>query len=452
MRNILHSLTLLTLFLIPGLMQGQHRSESTNPIIPATQKSAAQMRSVKSVSPLLSTRWGEGCLYNANCPIDTASHSTCLHTPAGSGAVAMAQIMKFYGYPVHGIGEHGYPHPKYGIQYANFSATTYNWNQMPDTLVSANSDLSTLMYHCGVAQDMNYGPESSVSLESALDTALIKYFGFPKTAVWKNQSAYSITNWVNMLKAELDASHPVLYSGSNYNGTKQRFFICDGYQGEDSFHFNWCSNGEGNGYYSLVSLKPDTINFAYSQRAIFGLAPSPPAPASVKMDFENVSDFSRTFNDWTVRDLDLHDTYSIDNYTFPHQNEPMAFLCFNPALVTPTMASDQAIQPHGGQRFGACFSSNPPTNNDWFISPQVQLGVNGTFSFWIKSYTDTWGLDSYKVAVSVTDSNPASFTVISGTDPLQTTTAWTRKVFNLTAYNNQKVYVAIQCVSNDHFL
>ncbi|MEI6901267.1 MAG: choice-of-anchor J domain-containing protein, partial [Bacteroidota bacterium] len=170
------------------------------------------------------------------------------------------------------------------------------------------------------------------------------------------------------------------------------------------------------------------------------------------MDFENIPDFSLTFSDWSATDVDQHGTYGIDGYSFLHQTQPMAFLCFNPAQVNPSMASDLAIQPHSGQRFGACFSSNPPSNNDWFISPQIQLDTNGSFTFWIKSYSAVYGLDTYNVAVSTTDNGPNSFTTISGAVPLQTTLAWAKKTFSLSNFNNQKVYVAIQCTSNDHFL
>jgi hypothetical protein len=405
-----------------------------------------------SVGPLLTTKWGEGCLYNAQCPAEPMASSTCLHTPAGSGAVAMAQIMKFYGYPSQGTGEHGYSHPQYGIQYANFGATYYTWSQMPDSLTASDILTATLIYHCGVAQDMAYGIMNSASTTASVDTAMTKYFRYPSSANWKQQSSFTVTEWKNMIQAELDAGHPLLFSGTNYNGTQQRFFICDGYQTDDTFHINWGAGGTFNGWFTLYNLRFDTTNYSYNQQAFFNLAPSPPSPTVITMDFENTPDFSLTFAPWTVVDLDQHDTYGLEGITFPHQNEPMAFLSFNPEATVPSMANDLAIQPHGGQRFGACFSSNPPANNDWFISPQVQLGVNGSFSFWIKSYNSTWGLDNYKVAISVTDNNPASFTVISGASPLQTTTAWMRKVFNLSAWNNQKVYIAIQCVSNDNFL
>jgi len=403
--------------------------------------------------PMISTKWSQGCLYNAVCPNDTASHVTCLHVPAGPGAIAMAQIMKFYQFPAHGTGEHGYPLPKYGIQYANFGATNYEWSGMPDSLTAGSDGLATLVYQCGVAQNMNYGTGGSYSVYEAVDSAFVKYFSYPANATWKSKSAYSTADWIAMLKSELDASHPLLYAGYNANASLQTFFICDGYQNDTLFHFNFGgAGGLTDGYYSINHLLFDTQGLLFAQQALFGLAPSKPGPVSYVMDFENVPDFSLTFNNWTVNDVDKHDTYSIPGHSFPHQAAPMAFLSFNPAQVTPSMASVQTIQPHSGQRFGACFSSNPPANNDWFISPRIQLGVNGSFSFWVKSYTDTYGLDNYTVAVSVTDSLPASFTVISGSQALQTTLAWTKKTFNLSNFNNQKVYVAINCVSNDHIL
>jgi PKD repeat protein len=443
MKTRLLLLTMIAFLACPSWVSGQDTPSG---------RSIPVKMGVREKLPLIATHWSEGCFYNAGGPVDTASHSTCFHVPAGSGAVAMAQIMKFYRFPAHGTGEHGYPQPPYGIQYANFGNTNYTWDSMPDSLTSANSMLSTLIYQCAVAQNMAFGSVRSSSQVPDVDTALVKYFGYPNTATWKSRSDYSDSVWIAMLKSELDASHPLIFTATGNPGSIQQYFICDGYQGNDYFHFNMGEGGVHNGYFYLDNLKPDSIDFSNGQQALFNLAPQVPVSGSYTMDFESVSDFSLNFNDWSVNDADLHNTYGISGYTFLHQTQPMAFLCFNPASVTPSLSADQAMQPHGGQRFGACFSSNPPSNNDWFISPAIQLGKNGTFSFWVKSYNDLWGLDTYTVAVSVTDKNPASFTTISGTQPLQTTTSWVKKTFSLSAYNNQHVYVAIHCVSNDHFL
>jgi PKD repeat protein len=149
--------------------------------------------------------------------------------------------------------------------------------------------------------------------------------------------------------------------------------------------------------------------------------------------------------------MDGDSTYGILDHTFLHMGDPMAVICFKPAGVTPPM-TDSLIQPHSGAQFGACFASVVPPNNDWLISPHVQLGNGGEFTFWAKSYTDQYGLEKFRVAVSVTDNNPASFTVISGPSPVNAPVSWTKMIYNLSAYNGQAVYVAIQCVSDNAFI
>lgn len=407
-------------------------------------------RGIHDVSPMVTALWDQGCFYNNLCPPDNSATDYCFHALTGCGATAMAQIMKYYNSPVHGTGEHAYAHPVYGNLYANFGATTYDWSNMPNSLSANNDAVATLIYHCGVAQDMDYGPAGSSSNALVIDDAFINYFDYSATANWKWRADYSATGWEAQVRAELDAGRPLFYYG-NDNGANGHFFNCDGYQGTNFFHFNWGWSGSNNGYYYLNDLTPGGNYFTDTQGAIFNLYPNTPPPVDFTMDFENITDFSLTFNNWTAVDLDGNSTYGIENHTFLHQTEAMAFICFNPAQVSPAM-TDAGIQPHGGQKFGACFAANPAPNNDWFITPQVQLGNNGEFTFWVKSYTDQYGLEKYKVAISTTDNNPSSFTIISGAQPLEAPISWTQETFNLSAYNNQAVYLAIQCVSNDAFI
>ncbi|MEI7490488.1 MAG: choice-of-anchor J domain-containing protein [Bacteroidota bacterium] len=175
------------------------------------------------------------------------------------------------------------------------------------------------------------------------------------------------------------------------------------------------------------------------------------SPDTIRLNFESIPDFSLSLLPWQSVDLDHHSTYGILNHTFTNDTVAKAFMCFNPSSVTPAM-TDQGIQPHSGSKFGACFSATPPKNNDWLISPKVHLGNLAKFDFWVKSYTDTYGLEEYKVLISLTDSAASSFTSISGPLPLTAPVSWTLKQFDLSAYPNQDVYLAIQCVSNDKFI
>jgi len=176
------------------------------------------------------------------------------------------------------------------------------------------------------------------------------------------------------------------------------------------------------------------------------------ASNSFKMDFEASNDFDITFDPWTVNDVDTKETYAIDDVDFTHAGEAMAFIAFNPVPCTPTQT---APAPHGGDRFGACFAAIPSggiVNNDWFISPKVQLSTNSSFKLWVKSHTDEWGLERYKIGVSTTTNDPASFTIISTGAYEEAPIVWTEKTYDLSAYDNQEVYVSINCVSNDAFI
>jgi PKD repeat protein len=174
---------------------------------------------------------------------------------------------------------------------------------------------------------------------------------------------------------------------------------------------------------------------------------------SINEGYESFTDFSLDFSPWTTIDVDGSDTYGIENVTFLHNYEPMSFIVFNPASTTPSMAGDAGLQPHGGSKFAACFASVTPPNNDWIITPQIQLGANGQLKFWVKSYTAQYGLERYKVGVSTTTPTPASFTIISGPTYLEApAAAWQQKEFDLSAYAGMDIYIGIQCVSNDAFI
>lgn len=171
--------------------------------------------------------------------------------------------------------------------------------------------------------------------------------------------------------------------------------------------------------------------------------------------FENYTDFALEFSPWTVADLDTHKTYGVQNVTFPNAYSKMAYIIFNPSTTTPAVATQPA---HTGSKYAACFAAVPygtdpltKYNNDWMISRRMLLGTASSVEFWAKSATVQYGAERFNVLVSTTDTNPASFTVISGATYQTVPAEWTKLSYDLSAYNNQTIYVAIQCVSQDAF-
>jgi hypothetical protein len=168
--------------------------------------------------------------------------------------------------------------------------------------------------------------------------------------------------------------------------------------------------------------------------------------------FENFDDFTLDLTPWATIDGDEGTTYGITGVNFPNAGTPMAYIVFNPAATTPSMAADEQLQAHNGDKYAACFSATPPdTNDDWLITPQLVLGNNSFISFWVKSYTDEYGLESYNISVSTDSANVEDFDVIYG--PYEAPAdAWEQKTLDLSAYNYDTVYLAIHCVSEDRFI
>ena len=115
------------------------------------------------VQPLIATHWDQDCYYNACCPKDDAG--PCGNVYAGCVATSMAQMMKYWNYPEHGTGSHSYDSYAYGILSADFGATTYYWDEMPESLHDNELYVSTLIFHCGVSVDMYYGAMASGALQ-----------------------------------------------------------------------------------------------------------------------------------------------------------------------------------------------------------------------------------------------------------------------------------------------
>jgi parallel beta-helix repeat protein len=229
-------------------------------------------RDVQTVNPLVSTHWNQDCFYNEYCPEAPGygwggwGGGPCGHAYAGCVACAMAQVMKYWDYPTTGFGSHSYTHSEYGEQSANFAATTYHWDDMPNEVWNSNDAVATLMYHCGVSVNMNYGPSGSGAQSQDVETAMRSYFGYCG-AKYRQKSSYQEEAWIAMLKAELDLSHPIYYSGSN--GDSGHAFVCDGYDNNNYMHFNFGWSGSGDAYYSTY----DVNGFNQSQAVVTNLFP-----------------------------------------------------------------------------------------------------------------------------------------------------------------------------------
>ena len=228
--------------------------------------------SAENVPPLIQTSWGQSPYYNNMCPSNSSGRAI-----TGCVATATAQIMRYWGHPQTGCGSHSYTHPQYGTLSANFGGTTYDWSNMPMSLTSSStpaeiSAVSTLMYHVGVAVEMNYGTTGSSAYNFKAAAALRDFFRYDPNLHFEYKSNYPDGIWVDRLKYELISGHPILYQGAQ--GTSGHAFVCDGFSSNGFFHFNWGWRGSyDNGYYHIGNLNPGYYAFNSNNAAVFGIIP-----------------------------------------------------------------------------------------------------------------------------------------------------------------------------------
>jgi PKD repeat protein len=169
-------------------------------------------------------------------------------------------------------------------------------------------------------------------------------------------------------------------------------------------------------------------------------------------DFDSYTSFTTNLSPWTNIDGDENTTWGIGNVSFPFQYSPMGFIVFSPSETTPPLNSP-AIQPRSGKNFAACFASTNGANNDWLISPAMEAGKNSKVSFYVKSYSSQFGLERFRVGISTTTPDPQNFEIISGPNYLTAPAdQWKLMEFNLSAFNGQTIYIAINCISENSFL
>ncbi|NTW33738.1 MAG: hypothetical protein HGB12_14150, partial [Bacteroidetes bacterium] len=229
---------------------------------------------ILAVAPLLTTKWSQGCFYNQQCPADASPQADCGRTPPGCVAVAFAQIMKYHNYPAKGLGSKSYSDPPYGTLSANFGATTYNWAAMPNSISSNNKEVATILYHCAISINSEFAPPGTNAYTTDVRKALVNNFKYSTSAQCINKTSYSSTQWNNLILGELNAQRVVMISGYDTHLKCGHAFVCDGYQTNNYFHFNWGWGGSDDGYFYLNALNPDDCAFNSQVDATIGIKPS----------------------------------------------------------------------------------------------------------------------------------------------------------------------------------
>lgn len=214
-----------------------------------------------TVAPLLgSIQWNQMTPYNNMCPKYNGSDRSV----TGCVATAMAQVMMYYQYPkTLQTDIPAYVTKKYGIAIGRINkGEIYDWDNMLPQYASYEplnytdaqaAAVAKLLYHCGAACEMDYGPSSGANVTPAI---LSTYFGYDSDLMQDlTRDAFTLAEWSQIMDKELSAKRPILYSGRSSDGGHE--FVCDGTDGNGLYHINWGWGGYQDGYFDVTILNPD---------------------------------------------------------------------------------------------------------------------------------------------------------------------------------------------------
>lgn len=243
-----------------------------------------------TIGPLITTKWDQSPYYNALFPTQRTGSSKTL---AGCVATAGAQLLKYWNHPTTGRGSESYAPTATYLRSAvtltaDFGNTQYDWDNMPNRVMGSSTQVqkdavAQLVYHVAVAVHMQFSSSASSAhtcsdyAESnySLESALVKYFRFQNTITHIEKNDMTDYEWKNAIRHEIECLRPILYTGRTPDGSSGHSFICDGYDSQLRFHFNWGWSGSLDGYFEIGYLNPSPMPSLNREcQAVVGAQPS----------------------------------------------------------------------------------------------------------------------------------------------------------------------------------
>ncbi len=293
------------------------------------------------VPPLLQSVRGQSAPYNLSCPYYTTEEGTstqrCL---TGCVATALEQILTYYRQPAQlqdSLARMETPH--YVVEGVP-AGTSVDWAHVRDIYAEgAYSEaearaVADLSLWCGMMAGMNWGLEASGAQIRPLEAAVRRVLGY-KDVRYADSYRYTPADWERMMRTEIEAGRPVLYTG--YTGLIQgHAFVLDGQDASGLFHVNWGYDGAYDGYFAWEILwpfgpveeqNPENLGFYCNQEALLLCPDSVPAgtrPTEVARTGRELRVDSLCF----LRQPDLNDyvtaQLTVTNTSLQAQTTPLA--------------------------------------------------------------------------------------------------------------------------------
>lgn len=220
------------------------------------------------VAPLLENHPDGSILYDQRMPYNRfCPNPDSLDQPMVTGCVAtaMAMIARYHEWPLRSSGSVCYETRtlRIPVRY-ELGEKDYDWANMLTSYADTGNyaadqteAVAALMRDMGYSVQMDYTYEESGAYSETVARALAYNMGYSKKMRYLPRDLFADADWADVIRAELEEGRPLYYSGSGPGSGHA--FVCDGYNDQAYFHFNWGWSGRGNGWYVLDNLAPTDL-------------------------------------------------------------------------------------------------------------------------------------------------------------------------------------------------
>lgn len=305
--------------------------------------------------------------------------------------------------------------------------------------LAAYADKTISLRFVGVSfRTGNFMLIDKIEISSAKDDLAVTLFEVPasvvlgksfsvQTVITNNSSkptgSYSVVLYRNGVKAEVE-------SGSALDGGKQAAYIFDQtpdatwpetatYKVEIQYAADMVPENNTSDEAEIEIIHNNypgvaTIGATYtdeSQTAVEVTWSAPDRKALPVEEWTERFEFLNPFDvnpecDWTFIDGDGSQTYGSQMYPYPNMGSPMAYIVYNAEHFNATYLA------HSGSQYLASLNAIDKPTDDWMISPELS-GQAQTISFHARSYSDTYGLETFEILSSATGTAVGDFTLVA---------------------------------------
>lgn len=211
------------------------------------------------VKPLLGDiSWTQGNPFNSKLPkIDNQDVTVwCV-------GLAFAMLMNYHKWPAQGSGVLSYTwyRPDFTTETISLNlGHKYEWDKIRnsywdyDERTAEEKDaVATLCRDIAYAAQTNFTTWNSGGSQYYACRRLIDCFNYDQGIRWAVSNQMKQCDYINVLKTELLAGRPCLFcSGTTPAGVGAHAYVCDGFDSNDYFHFNFGWGGALDMYYSIA--------------------------------------------------------------------------------------------------------------------------------------------------------------------------------------------------------